>query len=372
MYVRDLEGNEYTCQITYTTDVELNGDREFEAVIEPNKPNRLFIEQLTEMWVLVDDDNAEHKIIYLRKQSKGNRMYAQIRAVPLFFDEFASDRVYEERNGSTTAETALDLIFNGSGFNYVLNGSFTAKDLSSFGSGDTRLEMFKDWLNRYEGEFGDIIGNTVYIDKLVGNDLNVMYRHRLNASNIVQEIDATTLYTYARGYGDYGGNSSDGETGEDWQDARLIREYTSPLADIIGIRHAPPIKNGNITNQSTMDANLKKLVDESIKISVSANIHDLTKQGYPIAQAKVGDRVFLIDGRIGLNEEVRVVNKRVTMDWRGRILDINLTFGSQSITKRHQANLNSTVKTLKAIMEGDTKLPINVLDNAVIEATNAL
>src|SRR5699024_7532060 len=143
-----------------------------------------------------------------------------------------------------------------SGYNFVLNGTFTAVQWQGFGEGDTRLEMFKNALNRYKAEFR-IVGNTIYIENLIGRDTEFMYRHRLNASNIVLENDASEFYTFARGYGDYG----DGEGGEDWQDANLIREYTSPLADIpgIGVRHAPPIKNGNITDTATMDEQLKAL-----------------------------------------------------------------------------------------------------------------
>src|SRR5699024_7588773 len=86
-------------------------------------------------------------------------------------------------------------------------------------------------------------------------------------------------------------------------------EYTSPLADIIGIRHAPPIKDGRITRKANMQEKLKELVDESLKISVSADVIDLQKQGYPVAQSEVGDRVFLIDERIGLDDEVRVISQ---------------------------------------------------------------
>src|SRR5699024_3488743 len=142
-----------------------------------------------------------------------------------------------------------------------------------------------------------------YIETLIGRDTGFMYRYRLNASNIVIEHDANNYFTYARGYADYG----DGEGGEDWQDAKLIMEYTSPLADIpgSGIREAPPIKNGNITDPDYLKELLIKLVDESLQISATATIHELRDQGYDQAQPVKGDRVFLIDERIGFNEEIR-------------------------------------------------------------------
>src|SRR5699024_5638057 len=158
----------------------------------------------------------------------------------------------------------------------------------------------------------------------------------------------------------------------DWKDAKLIREYTSPLSKIVGVRHAPPIKDGRVKYASVMDKSLKKLVDESLKISVTADIHDLTRQGYPISQTKNGDRVFLIDERIGLNEEVRVVNRKVLRDWRGKILDIELTFGSQSIVKRHQSNLSNSAKAINEILEGRRKIPFNALSNEVAVVTKAI
>src|SRR5690625_3820864 len=265
-----------------------------------------------------------------------------------------------------TAQNAVNTIFNDSGYTFVLKGQFNAVEGEDFVGGETRLEMFKRALNRYKAEF-ELEGNTIYIDNLVGRDTSIMYRHRLNASNISQEIDASELWTYAKGYADY----EDSEDGG-WENARLEREYKSQLAQIIGIRHAPPIKDGRIKHKDVLDKQLKTLVEESLKISVTAGIHDLTKQGYPIAQAKNGDRVFVIDERIGLKEEVRVVKRKITRDWRGRILDINLTFGSQSIVKRHQSNLRNLSSTINDLLEGKIKLPYSVLDNAVIEATQAL
>ncbi len=319
------------------------------------------------MWTIVDDDDTAYKIVYLKKQGEGEQLSAEIKAIPKFFDDFSNDRVYEVYDKSLTAKAAFDIIFANTGYFYQLSGDFTAKEWQGFGGGAARIDMFKDSLNRYGVEF-KILGNIVYLEKQIGADLNVMYRHRLNASNIVQEVDASSLWTYIKGYGDYGGDKEDG----DWKDAKLKREYTSPLAKLVGKRHAPPLKNGKIKLASTMDENLKTIVDESLKISVTANIHDLTKQKYPIAQSSVGDRVFLIDERIELDEEVRVVNQKILRDWRGNILDVKLTFGSQDITKRHQSNLNAAAKTISDLMEGREKLPLNALAAEVANVTKMI
>src|SRR5699024_2748385 len=367
---RSLDGKEYATMLTYEIEEELSGNVTFQAVIEPNKPNLLFIYDLTEMWELVDDDEVEYKIVHVQKQGQGNTQVVQIKAIPKFYDDFDRQRVYEEYNRSLTAEAAINIIFEGSGYNPILQGSFEAVEWQGFGGGETRIEMLRRWLERYKGELGDIVGNSVYISNRVGRDTSIQYRYRLNASNIVQEIDATSLWTYAKGYADYE-DSEEKESGG-WENANITDDYESPLINLIGRRDAPPVKDGRIKYKSVLQNRLKNLVDESLTISVTADIHDLTKQGYPIAQAEKGDRVFLVDERIGLNEEVRIVNKKTVRDWRDRILDINLTFGSQDIVKRHQSTLKSQQQAISDILNGKIKLPFSVLDNAVIEATKAL
>lgn len=366
MYVRDLENIEYITQTTYLIEEELNGNCVFSAKIPPNKVNLTFLNRLSEMWTLVDDNETEYKVVYLKKQGEGQTLTAEIKAVPKFYDDFDNGRVYEEYNQSFTANACFATIFNGSGYVYQLNGSYNSLQWEGFGGGSTRLEMFKDALNRYRAEFR-ILGKIVTIEPQIGVDLNVMYRHRLNASNIVQEVDASGFWTYAKGYGDF--TEEDG-----WQGAKLIREYTSPLASIpgIGVRHAPPLKDGRIKLSATMDSGLKKIVNESLKVSVTADIHDLTKQKYPIAQSGLGDRVFLIDERIGLDAEVRVVNRSVLRDWRGNILDVQLTFGNQDITKRYQSNLDHAAKTINDLIEGREKLPINAMAQEVANVTSMI
>ncbi len=370
MHVIDLEGGEYSLQATSTNEGEINGNQSFSAMILPTKVNKLFINEITEMWNVVDHDDVEHKIIYCKKKGEGNSLTVDVKAIPLFFDVLDNDRIYERYDEHMTANLAFNRIFEDTGFGFVLNGSFSAVDWEGFGDGESKLETFKRAINRYKCEFR-IVGNTVYLENQIGRDTQFMYRHRLNASNIVQEIDANEMWTYARGYGDY--EDSESESGEGgWENAKLVREYTSPLAQIIGIRHAPPIKDGRVKVQSEMDASLKTLVDESLKVSVSADIHDLRKQGYPLAQSELGDRVFLIDERIDLNDEVRVVAQSITRNWKGEVIDLNITFGSEGIAKRHQGNITTAIKNINELLAGKVQLPFSVLDDAVKNATKLI
>lgn len=402
-YVRDLEGNEYPLQATVTHDFELNGNQSLSFTVLPTKVNKLFISEIKEMWEVVDEKDVVHKIVYAKKTGQGSykRQYkkdepettfltpvqtiengssekqlmkstqlnVEIKAIPMFFDTMDNRRIEDEYNEHMTAHRAFSLIFDGMPFSFAIVDQFDAVQWEGFGGGESRLDTFKRALERYKCEFR-ISGNTVYLESRIGRDTSIMYCHKLNASNVVKEIDAQENYTYAKGYGDFGEGGEEGSG--DWQDAQLIVEYTSPLAKVIGIREAPPIKDGRVTNETTMRNSLKALVDESLKISITADIHDLTKQGYPIAQSEVGDRVFVIDERINANEEVRVVNQSVTKNWRGDIIAVNLTFGSEGISKRHQSNLTTAAKSINELFEGRRQLPFTALDSAVRNATNAL
>ncbi|MBO1583119.1 peptidase S74, partial [Bacillus sp. XF8] len=126
MYVRDLENEEYVTQMSYLIEEELNGNCVFSANIPPNRPNLLFLNDLSEMWTLVDDNETEYKVVYLKKQGEGNTLSADIKAVPKFYDDFDSGRVYEEYNQSFTADACFATIFNGSGYFYQLNGSYSS------------------------------------------------------------------------------------------------------------------------------------------------------------------------------------------------------------------------------------------------------
>ena len=371
MYVRDLDGVEYVVQTSPTQSFELNSNITLKATILPTKVNKAFIEDIAEMWSIFDFDDVEHRILFVDRRGKGDKQYVEIQAIPKFFDVLDNDRIYEEYNEHMTAKVAFDRIFDSLPFTYRFVDTFYAVEWEGFGAGESKLETFSRAIERYKAEFY-IVGDVVYLESKIGRDTQFMYRHGLNASNISVQTDAKEMWTIARGYGDF----EDGEESENggWQNAKLDRTYISPLAKIpsIGYRHAPPIKNGAIKVKSTMDANLKRLVDESVKVSVTADLHDLRKQGYPLAQPELGDRVFLIDERIGFNEEVRVVSITVTKNWRGDIEDLELTFGEIGISQRYKSGLSTATKHILDLFEGRKKLPFYAYDSAVQQATKDL
>ena len=187
----------------------------------------------------------------------------------------------------------------------------------------------------------------MYFYSQIGNDTNFEYRYKVNADDITKEVDASEMYTFVRGYGDYredGGTES--ETESDPTKAAKLKPgtmdnnpYISPLAKIIGIREGPSVRNANIKDPELLLKYMKKVVEESVKISFTANIHDMSNAGYDYQHAVKGDRVFLVDERIGLDQEIRVVKIDREVNHLGQLLNIEVTFGSDNIADSYRCLL---------------------------------
>lgn len=373
IYVRSLEGEEYTVQATTKVDNEINGNQSISGDIAQNQVNEIFIKDIERLWEIYDHDDVGYKILTLRRKGIGDRMKASFTAIPLFDDYMNTHSIMDDDgdhyryDGSMTAFNAFSKIFDDTPFDFVIVDSLTAVEWENFGGGETKLETFKRCLDRYKCEFRRS-GNTIYLEKIVNRKTSIQYRHKLNASDIVQEVDASEQYTAIRGYGNYG----ESQGSDDYKDAKLKRDYVSPLSAILGKRYSPPIMDGRLKNKTEMDNKLEEIIEESLKISVTANIHQLADQEYPIDVSQAGDFVFVTDDRIGFDEEVRIVSQSITKDYTGKIIDANVTFGSEGLGKRYQSNLNTAVKNITDVFEGRKEVPLSALDKRVQEISKII
>src|SRR5699024_11315921 len=94
----------------------------------------------------------------------------------------------------------------------------------------------------------------------------------------------------------------------------------------------------------TLQQSMYMAVEKSLEISIEGTLHDIRKMGYNIAVPKKGDRVWLHDERINLEQEIRLHKIVTTYDEKDNIIDYDVTFGSQSIGERHNAYINSLSK----------------------------
>ena len=352
--IRDYKNNEYPLLAVKTINEELNGNHDIELKVPQQRNNNLDLKQIDKLWE-INYKTVDYKIMYIKQITKGDSFYLDIRATPLFYFDMDKQIIHENKDGHYTGKNAFDIVFNGSGYQYILVDFVEAIQIEGFGKGETRLEMFKRLIDRFSLEFY-IVGKTVYLKKLIGNDTNFLYKYKLNASNVSKSIDASGFVTHIKGFGNFE------EGSENYlSDAKLKREYTSPLASVLGKYEGKPVVDGRIKDTATMDANLKRAVEESLEISIEGNLHDV-RSIYAEAVPTIGDRVFLIDERIGLEQEIRIHTLKRTYDINDKLIDCEVTFGSQNIRDRYKSNLNSAAKDFNALMKGDIKLPTWSLD----------
>ena len=359
MFIRDLQGNEYFLQGVIKHDQELNGDERIDIDIEYTDMNAEFLNKQDDlkMWIILFE-GKEYRIISSKQTGFGNKYQISVTAVLYMLDWLNTSRIYQRIDGSLTVTEAFNIVFNDTPFTYSTVESAPSNSFEGIGEGETRLEIFKTFIDRYGYEF-NIVGNVVYLQNRLGNDANFEYRYKVNTQDITKEVDASEMWTHAKGFGNYSDDDSDTDVVDK---AKLKREYTSPLADIIGIREAPPIRDGRVTKQATMDANLKKIVDESVQISFTADIYDMSQQGYNYQHAVIGDRVFLVDERIGLDTEIRVVKISKSVNDLEQILDMEITFGTGNIADQYGSNLSTAAKDIADLIQGRKSLPFQALD----------
>ena len=301
----------------------------------------------------------------MKRQTRGNSFNLNVRATPLFYWEFSKSIIHENHDGSHTANSAFRTVFDGTGFNFVLVDFSAAVSWEGFGKGSNRLELFKRLLDRYNYEF-EIQGRTVYMKHLIGNDTNYMYKYKLNASNVSSTTDASEYFTHIKGFGNF-------EEGEEdyFKNAKLKREYTHPLASVVGKWEGSPIVDGRITQTSTLDEAMAQAVEESLAVTIEGTLHDVRKI-YDIAVPVKGDRVWLHDERINLEQEIRLHKIVTTYDEKDNIIACDVTFGSQSIGERHKANINSLSNNFRDLLTGKLKLPIISLEQIGMDMINAI
>ena len=365
LVARDYQNNEYPLLATKVHTSELNGTDDLELKIPQQKNNNLDLLSIDKLWEF-DYNNVTYKAVNVKQQTRGQSFTLNVRATPLFYWEFSKSIIHENHDGSHTANSAFRTVFEDTGFNFVLVDFSPAVSWEGFGKGANRLEMFKRLLDRYNYEF-EIQGSTVYMRHLIGNDTQFMYKYKLNASNVSSTTDASDYFTHIKGFGNF-------EEGEEdyFKNAKLKREFTHPLADVIGKWEGSPIVDGRVTQTSTMDEAMAKAVEDSLAITIEGKLHDVRQMGYDMAVPVKGDRVWLRDERINLEQEIRLHKIVTTYDEKDNIIGCDVTFGSQSIGDRHKANINSLSKRFADLLTGNLKLPIISLEKIGMDMIKAI
>lgn len=311
-----------------------------------NKATFDAIGAITKMWTITGvggaDDLNEYRIVMLDKTTVGQKEKLTIKARPVELDDLNNLRVYEVYNGSFTGKRYFDLVFKDTGYKYELHAKVSSSKFENLGNHDTNLELFKKGLERYDLEYEyEPKTKTFHLFDVVQRKADYYIKAGVNANNVKVQEDASKCYTYIRGYGGF----DDQQT---FNEASLQYEYTHPLADLIGKRHAPPVVDGRMTKGDTLKKAMELVIQESLKTSVTLDFISLQKH-FKEAVPRVGDIVNVVDDLIGLNEFVRIIEITTHRDIYNKIIKQDVVLGEFRLQDRYMKAVNTAANYVKAI-----------------------
>ncbi|MCJ1667864.1 phage tail protein [Staphylococcus sp. NRL 19/737] len=339
-------------------------DGTLDIEIDENKGTFDAIGSVTKMWTIAEvgspNDLNEYRIVMLDKTTKNKKTKLTIKARPIQIDDLNNSRVYETYNGSFTGQKYFDLVFKDTDYKYNLHAKVYSSKFENLGNCDTNLDLFKKGLEAYNLEYiYDPNTKTFHLYDYIERKADYYIKAGVNANNIKIEEDATKCYTFIKGYGGF-------DEQQTYNEASLQFEYTSPLADLIGKRHAPPVQDGRITKEDTLKSKMEQVINESIKTSVTLDFV-LLKKYFPNALPKVGDIVNVIDDLIGLNENLRIIETTTTRDFNNKIIKMDIVLGEFRLQDRYVKAVGKAAKyvtNLKSNNPAKTQQELQAQTNA--------
>ena len=268
------------------------------------------------------------------------------------YNELMDEWQYTNISGSRAINEVMAHALKNTGYSYNVIGVFNNETFQDFGENNS-LALMSEIMEKYNAEFF-IIDKTIFVYNEIGSDTNSQFRYRHNIGGIELDSDTESFSTYIKGFG------ADG----------LEVEYESELVEMFGRRHAPPVSDEGFTNEESLLKECKKRLDDQFRISIEIDYVEIQKNGKNINAFDLGDRLHLIHGELDIKSKVRVlaITDYPESGKKPRLKIANITRDARNML----ADFNNTKRTVDKILDGEQKLPYNVLDDAVKIATEAL
>lgn len=325
--------------------------------IEPTPNNRQFIKDVTEDWLIfgVKDTKYGHFVISnLDKQSADAFPHLKVEAIASFIHTLQTTTFDGLYTGSRTAVEFFRMLSEQSGIQFTVRTFREAFGFEKFGEGVHNITEFNRALRNYDYVYDAISKKEIALKDRIGRDVQYVIKNAMNADNMRLSIDRSEVYTQVDGYADF-------EEDEDYyKTAELRDQYTSPMADIIGIKRAETYKNQNIKHKETLRKYLENIVDNSVKFNLSTNFYVL--KDYPFAVPMLGDRIRVQDESIKLDSTAKLIKLVTKYNPYGEVYGYETTFGSLDIGQRARASIQSISRMLQDIISGRDTLSQSSLD----------
>ncbi|WP_052343840.1 phage tail protein [Bacillus massiliigorillae] len=306
---------------------------------------------------LLEYDSQLYRIKKMTEKMVGNAVVKQIEAFHTFFD-LVDFFQYGTITNTQTLSTCLAFALEGTGYTYEVVDSFSSAVFESFGN-DNSLALVQKAINVFGAEVS-INKKHLKFYQQVGRDTDIQFRFKHNVKTIEKYVDTSNLSTVIKGFG---------KKNEDGSYVTMA-EYLSPMWATYGKRHAKPVYDERYTIQSELLARIKSELIDKPQVSFKIDGIELLKLGVNTSQVELGDSVFVIYEPLNIDITSRVME---IVDFPESNQSAQYTFENfrNNLTDTI-ADFQKTKDNMDAILNGEQKLPYNVLDDAVIRATEAL
>lgn len=338
---------------------KVNGEKTIKFISIPDKDNIEAFDYVNNESTTIFKDEP-YIIKKINERSVGEISIKQVDAIHTFFNTMINCYQYDLHSGSQTFVAALTRVFAPTPYNFVIVDSYLAETFENFGR-DNCLSLFQNVLERYGSEF-ELVGNTVYLKRMIGASTGFQLRWKNNIKSIDKQVETDSLATVIRGFGG---------TPDDNSVYPIELEYRSPNEAIFGTLHANAVYDERITTIEGMQERLEKVLVDEPQLSITVDSAEVDGD-----VKNEGDEGFIIYEPMKLKLEARVVEIIETFEyvdgkWRVMKTDVTLSNLRNKLTDVTTRFAN-TSKTVNRILEGNQKLPYNVLDDAVRIATEAI
>lgn len=343
---------------------EENGMVFIDVTIEPTDNNKKFIKDVTEHWTISGVKKSQYGDFHIQNLEKvgvGEWPTLKIKAVADFIFKLQTTTFDGYFTGSRTAVSFFAELSRQSGITFEPIDFKEAFGWEKFGLGVHTMDEFNRGLNNYGYTYYPVTPQIIHLRDRIGRDTNFMIKNAMNSSDMKVEIDRSEVFTYAQGYADY---SEDDEDANFYKNAALWDEYKHPtLYNLLGKLSAPVYTNQKINNKATLNAYLKKIVDESIKFTITTDFHQIPD--YPFAVPMLGDRIRVQDDAIDIDETARAIKIKTYFDSYGEPINYEIDFGNLRVAQREKSRLDEVQRAVEDLLSGRNPVGTGMVDNYI-------
>jgi hypothetical protein len=302
-----------------------------------------------ESFFIYRDD--EYTIKDFRERTIGDTVKVECKAIHRIFDDLINNRIYEVISGTFGIGALLNFSLAGSGYTVSLDTTDlpTSIEVDNFGD-DNSSSLFRKVLERIVAEF-DVVGTHIYVGKQIGRLTDHQVRYKLNINNPSREINTNGFATYIRGYG---------KQNEDLTYAAYA-EYTSPLAAVYGIKHAPPVRDDRYTDNASLLERIIRSLNDSLDVTIKLTYVELKDMG--IQDIRKGDYVWCIIDPFDIDVHIRVTDVE---DYSNPFRSPVYTLGTIS---KKASDLMASFNTTKAAFEKVVDTQTNTVKQSALTTT---